>query len=73
MKQKAELVNEVASLKLELQQAKDERDHHLTELKTLQTEAAKYNDFKDTIAELEVSYSSNNFLQKSTADYFLLR
>lgn len=56
MKQRAELLNEVASLKVELQQAKDERDHHLTELKTLQTEAAKYNDFKDTIAELEVSY-----------------
>ncbi|KAF3499566.1 hypothetical protein F2Q69_00043644, partial [Brassica cretica] len=54
MKQKAELVNEVASLKVELQQAKDERDHHLTELKTFQAEAAKYNDFKDTIAELEV-------------------
>ena len=55
MKQKAELVNEIASLKVELQQAKDERDHHLTELKTLQTEANKYNDFKDTITELEVS------------------
>ncbi|KAL0875287.1 hypothetical protein Bca101_024992 [Brassica carinata] len=55
MKQKAELVNEIASLKVELQQAKDERDHHLTELKTLQTEATKYNDFKDTITELEMS------------------
>lgn len=73
MKQKAELVNEVASLKVELQQAKDERDHHLTELKTFQAEAAKYNDFKDTIAELEVFYSFDNFFQKSIADYFLLR
>ncbi|KAL0734717.1 hypothetical protein Bca4012_010927 [Brassica carinata] len=60
MKQKAELVNEVSSLKVELQQAKDERDHHLTELKTLQTEAAKYNDFKDTIAELEATCSSQS-------------
>ncbi|KAF8075393.1 hypothetical protein N665_1097s0002 [Sinapis alba] len=60
MKQKAELVNEVASLKVELQQAKDERDHHLTELKTLQTEATKYNDFKDTIAELEATCSSQS-------------
>ena len=57
MKQKAELVNEVASLKVELQQAKDQRDYHLTELKTLQTEANKYNDFKDTITELEVAYT----------------
>ncbi|CAF1759921.1 hypothetical protein F2Q70_00004983 [Brassica cretica] len=60
MKQKAELVNEVASLKVELQQAKDERDHHLTELKTFQAEAAKYNDFKDTIAELEATCSSQS-------------
>ncbi|CAH8297909.1 unnamed protein product [Eruca vesicaria subsp. sativa] len=60
MKQKAELLNEVASLKVELQQAKDERDHHLTELKTLQTEAAKYNDFKDTITELEATCSSQS-------------
>ncbi|CAN6850336.1 unnamed protein product [Brassica oleracea] len=60
MKQKAELVNEVASLKVELQQAKDERDYHLTELKTLQTEANKYNDFKDTITELETTCSSQS-------------
>ncbi|KAL0729003.1 hypothetical protein Bca4012_025096 [Brassica carinata] len=60
MKQKAELVNEIASLKVELQQAKDERDHHLTELKTLQTEATKYNDFKDTITELETTCSSQS-------------
>ncbi|KAF8047326.1 hypothetical protein N665_3094s0005 [Sinapis alba] len=60
MKQKAELVKEIASLKVELQQAKDERDHHLTELKTLQTEATKYNDFKDTITELETTCSSQS-------------
>ncbi|KAF8055299.1 hypothetical protein N665_1299s0001 [Sinapis alba] len=60
MKQKAELVNEIASLKVELQQAKDERDHHLTEFKTLQTEATKYNDFKDTITELETTCSSQS-------------
>ncbi|KAJ4911318.1 Kinesin-3 [Raphanus sativus] len=60
MKQKAELVNEIASLKVELQQAKDERDHHLTELKTLQTEANKYNDFKDTITELETTCCSQS-------------
>ncbi|KAL0682094.1 hypothetical protein Bca4012_048941 [Brassica carinata] len=60
MKQKAELVNEVASLKVELQQAKDQRDYHLTELKTLQTEANKYNDFKDTITELETTCSSQS-------------
>lgn len=57
MKQKAELVNEIASLKVELQQAKDDRDRHLMEVKTLQTEATKYNDFKDSITELEVSYT----------------
>lgn len=56
MKQKAELVTEIASLKVELQQVKDDRDRHLVEVKILQTEATKYNDFKDTITELEVSY-----------------
>uniref|UniRef100_A0A1J3GYY2 Kinesin-like protein n=2 Tax=Noccaea caerulescens TaxID=107243 RepID=A0A1J3GYY2_NOCCA len=58
MKQKAELVNEIASLKVELQQAKDDRDRHLVEVKTLQTEASKYNDFKDAITELETTCSS---------------
>lgn len=56
MKQKGELVNEISSLKVELQQVKDDRDRHLVEVKTLQTEATKYNDFKDAITELEVSY-----------------
>ncbi|XP_009127074.1 kinesin-like protein KIN-14N [Brassica rapa] len=68
MKQKAELVNEIASLKVELQQAKDERDHHLTELKTLQTEANKYNDFKDTITELETTCSSQSNQIKELQD-----
>ncbi|CAH8390031.1 unnamed protein product [Eruca vesicaria subsp. sativa] len=68
MKQKAELVNEISSLKVELQQAKDERDHHLTELKTLQTEANKYNDFKDTITELETTCSSQSNQIKELQD-----
>ncbi|CAA7049212.1 unnamed protein product [Microthlaspi erraticum] len=58
MKQKAVLVNEIASLKVELQQVKDDRDRHLVEVKTLQTEASKYNDFKDAITELESTCSS---------------
>ncbi|EOA12956.1 hypothetical protein CARUB_v10025939mg [Capsella rubella] len=60
IKQKGELVNEIASLKVELQQAKDDRDRHLVEVKTLQTEATKYNDFKDTITELETTCSSQS-------------
>ncbi|CAD5334896.1 unnamed protein product [Arabidopsis thaliana] len=60
MKQKGELVNEIASLKLELQQVKDDRDRHLVEVKTLQTEATKYNDFKDAITELETTCSSQS-------------
>ncbi|XP_010482874.1 PREDICTED: kinesin-like protein KIN-14N [Camelina sativa] len=60
MKQKGELVNEIASLKVELQQAKEDRDRHLVEVQTLQTEATKYNDFKDTITELETTCSSQS-------------
>jgi kinesin family protein C1 len=60
MKQKGELVNEIASLKVELQQVKDDRDRHLVEVKTLQTEATKYNDFKDAITELETTCSSQS-------------
>ncbi|XP_019085998.1 PREDICTED: kinesin-like protein KIN-14N [Camelina sativa] len=60
MKQKGELENEIASLKVELQQAKEDRDRHLVEVQTLQTEATKYNDFKDTITELETTCSSQS-------------
>ncbi|CAE6240694.1 unnamed protein product [Arabidopsis arenosa] len=60
MKQKGELVNEISSLKVELQQVKDDRDRHLVEVKTLQTEATKYNDFKDAITELETTCSSQS-------------
>ncbi|ESQ54555.1 hypothetical protein EUTSA_v10024503mg [Eutrema salsugineum] len=58
MKQKDELVNEIVSLKMEIQQVKDDRDRHITEVKNLQAEATKQNDFKDTINELESKCSS---------------
>jgi len=58
MKQKDELVNEIVSLKVEIQQVKDDRDRHITEIETLQAEATKQNDFKDTINELEVYFHS---------------
>lgn len=73
MKQKGELVNEISSLKVELQQAKDDRDRHLMEVKTLQTEATKYNDFKDTITELEVSYLFIISCKSFSADLCFLR
>nr|VDC75285.1 unnamed protein product [Brassica rapa] len=60
MKQKDELVNEIVSLKVEIQQVKDDRDRHLTEVKNLQAEATKQNDFKGTINELESKCSSQN-------------
>jgi kinesin family protein C1 len=60
MKQKDELVNEIVSLKVEIQQVKDDRDRHITEIETLQAEATKQNDFKDTINELESKCSVQN-------------
>ncbi|VVB15956.1 unnamed protein product [Arabis nemorensis] len=60
MKQKDELVNEIVSLKLEIQQVKDDRDRHIMEVKNLQDEATKQNDFKETINELEGKCSSQN-------------
>lgn len=58
MKQKDELVNEIVSLKVEIQQVKDDRDRHITEVKILQAEATKQNDFKDAINELQVYFHS---------------
>ncbi|VVB15958.1 unnamed protein product [Arabis nemorensis] len=72
MKQKAELVNEIAGLKVELQQAKDDRDRHLMEVKTLQTEATKYNDFKDSITELETTCSSQSSQIRELQDRLVL-
>ncbi|KFK29228.1 hypothetical protein AALP_AA7G106500 [Arabis alpina] len=60
MKQKDELVNEIVTLKVEIQQVKDDRDRHIMEVKNLQDEATKQNDFKDTINELEGKCSSQN-------------
>lgn len=56
MKQKDELVNEIVGLKVEIQQVKDDRDRHIMEVKNLQAEATKQNDFKDIISELEVFF-----------------
>lgn len=58
MKQKDELVNEIVSLKVEIQQVRDDRDRHIMEVKNLQDEATKQNDFKETINELEVYFHS---------------
>lgn len=58
MKQKDELVNEIVGLKVEIQQVKDDRDRHIMEVKNLQAEATKQNDFKDIISELEVFFLS---------------
>uniref|UniRef100_A0A1J3IJ03 Kinesin-like protein n=1 Tax=Noccaea caerulescens TaxID=107243 RepID=A0A1J3IJ03_NOCCA len=60
VKQKDELVNEIVGLKVEIQQVKDDRDRHIMEVKNLQAEATKQNDFKDIISELESKRSSQN-------------
>lgn len=75
MKQKDELVNEIVSLKVEIQQVKDDRDRHITEIETLQAEATKQNDFKDTINELEVFLDAflYSLLKNLYGDYCFLR
>ncbi|KAJ9671975.1 hypothetical protein PVL29_025565 [Vitis rotundifolia] len=61
MKQREALVNDVVCLRGELQQARDDRDRHLSQLEVLTTEAVKYKECTGkSFAELEnLSLKSN--------------
>ncbi|XP_010539269.1 PREDICTED: kinesin-like protein KIN-14N [Tarenaya hassleriana] len=70
-KQKGELVNEIACLKVEIQQVKDDRDRQIMEVKNLQAEAAKHSDLKNTINELETRCSSQNNQIRELQDHLV--
>lgn len=54
MKQKDALVHEVACLRVELQQVRDDRDRQLSQVQALTSEVIKYKELATSSEELEV-------------------
>ncbi|XVE50512.1 hypothetical protein DITRI_Ditri01bG0168100 [Diplodiscus trichospermus] len=53
MKQKDALLNEVACLRMELQQIKDDRDHYQQQVQSLAADISKYKELASSSSELE--------------------
>lgn len=71
MKQKDTLVNEVASLKVEVQQVRDDRDQQLLQLQILKAEVAKYKDLAINSRDLEVGFLSPSYLLLSSINHLM--
>ena len=56
MKQKDALLNEVACLRMELQQIRDDRDHYQQQVQSLAADVSKYKELATNSSELEVSF-----------------
>lgn len=57
MRQKDALVHEVASMRVELQQVRDDRDHQLSQVQALTAEVIKYKELAVSSEDLEVCFN----------------
>lgn len=57
MKQKDALVHEVACMRVQLQQVRDDRDHQLSQVQALTAEVIKYKELAVSSEELEVCFN----------------
>lgn len=62
MKQKDSLVNELACLRVELQQVRDDRDRHVKEIQELKDDVVKYKEYTGKSCE-----NLDNLTRKSKA------
>lgn len=70
MKQKDALLNEVACHRMELHQAREDREHYQQQVQSLAAEVSKYKELATNSSELEVTFFS--FLFFSIYFAFLL-
>lgn len=57
MRQKDALVHEVASMRVELQRVRDDRDHQLSQVQALTAEVIKYKELAVSSEDLEVCFN----------------